>query len=129
MPQINTDKAPAAIGPYSQAIAVGETIYTSGQIGLDPTTGKLVEGGVEAQTRQVLKNLGAILEAAGSGYAQVVKTTCFLADMNDFTAFNEIYGECFQTHPARECVQAAALPAGALVEVSAIAVTAHEHFI
>lgn len=122
MPQVSTTDAPAALGPYSQAIRINGFVFASGQLGLDPATGSLVEG-VEAQTTQALTNLRAVLEAGESSLDLVVKTTCFLADLADFEAFNTEYAKSFTTQPARECVQAAALPKGALVEVSAIAVT------
>lgn len=129
MSQISTPNAPAALGPYSQGIRLNETLYLSGQLGLDPATGQLVEGGVVAETAQALKNLSAILEAADSGLDQVVKTTCFMADLSEFEAFNAEYAQWFQTHPARECVQVAALPKGARIEISAIATTAKEHIL
>ena len=125
---VRTAHAPAAIGPYSQAVVVpiGEDrrmVFCSGQIALDPATGALVEGDVAAQTRQVLENLGAVLVAAGASYAHLVRTTIFLADMNDFATVNAIYGERFPWEPpARSTVQAAKLPRGALVEIDAIAV-------
>lgn len=124
---VRTPEAPAAIGPYSQAVvvAMGEQkmVFCSGQIALDPASGAMVEGGVEAQTRQVLANLGAVLGAAGAGFADVVRTTIFLASMDDFAAVNAIYGERFVTDPpARATVQAARLPKNALVEIDAIAV-------
>lgn len=118
---IATAQAPAAVGPYSQAIRIGDTLYTSGQIGLDPATGIMVDGGVEAQAEQVMKNLAEVLKAAGCSFEDVVKTTCFLADMGDFAAFNAIYAKYFTTKPARSCVAAAALPKNALVEVEVIA--------
>lgn len=119
---IFTKSAPAAIGPYSQAICIGDLLYTSGQIPLDPATGKLVEGGIAEQSHQALKNLGSVLAAAGLGYENVVKTTVFLADMADFAEFNGIYAQYFTSDcPARSCVQVAALPAGAKVEVEAVA--------
>ena len=121
MNKITTDKAPAAIGPYSQAVVVGNLVYTSGQIALDPTTGALAGDCIVCQTEQVMKNLGAVLAAAGSSYEKAIKTTCFLADMADFAAFNEIYGKYFTGKPARSCVAAKALPKGALVEVEVIA--------
>lgn len=121
MKKIATEKAPAAIGPYSQAIVVGGLVYTSGQIAIDPATANLVEGDVKAQTEQVMKNLGAVLAAAGSSYEKVVKTTCFLQNISDFAVFNEIYGKYFTEKPARSCVAVAALPKGALVEVEVIA--------
>jgi 2-iminobutanoate/2-iminopropanoate deaminase len=124
---VRTPEAPAAIGPYSQAVvvAVGEQkmVFCSGQIALDPKSGAMVEGGVEDQTRQVLANLGSVLAAAGAGFADVVRTTIFLASMDDFTKVNAIYGEKFVNDPpARATVQAAKLPKGALVEIDAIAV-------
>ncbi len=119
---IATEKAPQAIGPYSQAVSVGGMLWCSGQIGLDPETGAFVEGGVEAQTRQVLKNLEAVLEAGGSSLSQVVRTTVFLQDLGDFAKVNALYAEAFGEHkPARACVQAAALPKGALVEIDCVA--------
>ncbi len=119
---IATDKAPAAVGPYSQAIRVGELVFTAGQIALDPATGKVIEGDVQAQTRRVLQNLQAVLEAAGTSLANVVKTTVFLRDMADFKAMNAIYTEFFpQNPPARSAVQAAALPLYVAVEIEAIA--------
>ena len=119
---IATDKAPAAIGPYVQATKLGELVFTSGQISLDPPTMDIVAGGIEAQAEQVMKNLFAVLEAAGSNARQVLKTTCFLSDMADFAAFNAVYARYFgETPPARSCVQAAALPRGVKVEVEAIA--------
>ena len=120
--KIATDKAPQAIGPYSQAIAVNGMLYTSGQIPIDPATGAVEAVGIEAQTEQVMKNLGAVLTAAGSSYEKAVKTTCFLADMNDFAAFNGVYGRYFTTCPARSCVAVKALPKGVLAEVEVIAV-------
>ena len=118
---IATASAPAAIGPYCQAKLCGNTLYTSGQLGLIPETGKLAEG-IEGQAHQALKNLGAVLAEAGMTYADVAKTTCFLSDIKDFAAFNAIYAEYFQGEvPARSCFQVAALPMGGLVEVEAIA--------
>ena len=119
--KIHTNGAPAAIGPYSQAAVVGNLVYTSGQIAIDPAVGDIVAKDVRGQTEQVMKNLGAVLEAAGSSYQKAVKTTCFLADMGDFAVFNEIYGRYFTEKPARSCVAVAALPKGALVEVEVIA--------
>lgn len=119
---IYTEKAPAAIGPYSQAVAVNGLVYTSGQIALDPKIGTLAGDTIEAQTEQVLQNLKAVLEAAGSGLENVVKTTCFLQRMSDFAAFNAVYEKHFTGKPARSCVEAAALPKGALVEIEAVAV-------
>lgn len=119
---IATTKAPAAVGPYSQAIKANGFVFTAGQLGLDPATGKLVEGDVTDQARQALKNLQAILEAAGSSLEQVVKVTVFLKDINDFKRVNEVYAEFFQANPpARSAVQVAALPLGGLVEIEAVA--------
>jgi len=119
---IATEKAPAAVGPYSQAIRAGDLVFTAGQLGLDPATGKLVEGGVEAQARQALTNLRAVLEAAGSSLKRVVKVTVFLQDINDFKAVNGVYAQFFtQEPPARSAVQVAALPLGGLIEIEAIA--------
>ena len=121
--RIETSGAPAAAGAYSQAIAAGGLVFCAGQVGIDPTTGSLVEGGVEAQTARVLRNLGAVLDAAGVSYQDVVKTTCFLADIADFAAFNAVYARFFtDTPPARSTFQVAALPIGARVEIEAIAV-------
>ena len=118
-----TSAAPAAVGPYSQAIRCGDMIYTAGQLGLDPETGKLVAGGVQAQTRQALRNLQAILTASGSSMADVVKTTVFLQDMTDFRAMNEVYATFFPAAPpARSAVQVAALPLNGLVEIEAVAI-------
>jgi 2-iminobutanoate/2-iminopropanoate deaminase len=120
---IKTERAPAAIGPYSQAVRAGGFVFASGQIPLDPQTGEFVAGGVAEQTEQVMKNLSAVLEAAGASLAQVVKTTVFLADMNDFAVMNEVYGRYFQENPpARATVQAARLPRDARVEIEAIAI-------
>jgi 2-iminobutanoate/2-iminopropanoate deaminase len=120
--RIHTDGAPAAIGPYSQAIASGGFVFTAGQIGLDPGTGEVVEGGVAEQAERALKNLSAVLEAAGTSMKDVVKTTLYLADMGDFVTVNEIYAGYFsEPFPARSAVQAADLPRGALVEIDAIA--------
>lgn len=118
---ISTTKAPAAVGPYSQAIKIGDFLYTSGQIALDPVTGVLAPAEIEAQSEQVMKNLGAVLEAAGYTFDEVIKTTCFLQDMGHFAAFNAVYEKYFVSKPARSCVAAAALPKGALVEVELIA--------
>ncbi|MDD2921765.1 MAG: RidA family protein [Anaerolineales bacterium] len=119
---IQTDKAPKAIGPYSQAIATDSMVYTAGQIGLVPATGELVEGGVEEQTRQALTNLRAVLEAAGSHISKAVKTTVFLKDMSDFPKMNAIYAEFFgENPPARSTVAVAGLPKGGLVEIEAVA--------
>lgn len=119
---IRTDRAPEAIGPYSQAIVSGGVVYMAGQVAIDPATGEMVAGGVEAQTRRALRNLGAVLEAAGARVSDVVKTTIFVADMDDFAAVNEIYGEFFESpYPARSTVEAARLPRDARVEIEAIA--------
>ena len=118
---IKTDAAPAAIGPYSQAIVCGGLLFTSGQIPLDPATGAVPEGGIEAQAEQSMKNVGAILAAAGTDFTRVVKTTCFLADMGDFAAFNAVYAKYFVGNPARSCVAVKTLPKGVLCEVEAIA--------
>ncbi|MGQ9852536.1 MAG: RidA family protein [Candidatus Oleimicrobiaceae bacterium] len=120
---VTTSDAPAAIGPYSQAVvSSGGLVYTAGQLGLDPQTGELVGPGIEDQTRQALTNLTAVLRAAGSGLEKVLKTTVFLADMNDFAAMNQVYAQFFSTAPpARSAVQAARLPKGARVEVEAVA--------
>lgn len=126
MPQIvTTSAAPAAIGPYSQAVLAGSYLFTSGQLGLDPATGKLAEG-VEAQTEQAMANLAAILAAAGVGFEEVVKTTIFLADLNDFQAVNTIYAKAFAAEPpARSTVQVAALPRSARVEIEMVAYVLH----
>ncbi len=119
---VATAAAPAAIGPYSQAVKIAGLVFTAGQIPLDPATGKLVEGDIAAQTERVMRNLEAVLGAAGAGFDGVVKTTCFLADLDDFAAFNAVYGRYFpEQPPARSTVQAARLPAGARVEVECIA--------
>lgn len=119
--KIETKNAPAAIGPYSQAIEVGNFIFTSGQIPIDPLTGNLVSGGIEEQTTQVIKNLSAVLEEAGSKLDRVIKTTCFLQNIGDFAKFNAVYGKYFTGKPARSCVEVSALPKGALVEIEVIA--------
>lgn len=119
---VSTENAPGAIGPYSQAIKVNGMVFCSGQIPIDPATGQFVSDDIAAQTEQVLKNLDAVLKAAGSGLGSVVKTTVFLADMNDFTAMNEVYGRFFSANkPARATVQAARLPRDAKVEIECIA--------
>lgn len=119
---VTTEKAPKALGPYSAAVSTGCMVYTAGQIGIDPTTGKMVDGGIQAQTRQVLTNLKGILEEAGSGLDQIVKTTVFLQDMGEFTLMNEVYGTFFsEKFPARSTVQVCALPGGAAVEIEAVA--------
>ncbi len=119
--KITTSSAPAAIGPYSQAIVTGNLVFTSGQIPLDPRSGAMVEGGITEQAHRVCQNLAAVLEAAGSSLDKAVKTTCFLADMADFAAFNEVYAVYFTGCPARSCVAVKTLPKGALVEVEVIA--------
>ena len=117
-----TDTAPAAIGPYSQAIQAGELLFCSGQIPLDPATGELVAGDVKVQAGQVMRNIEAMLAAAGAGFGDVIKTTIFLADMADFAAVNEVYGSCFTAHkPARSTVAVKGLPRGALLEIEIIA--------
>lgn len=121
MKVIATEKAPGAIGPYSQGFIAGGFVYTSGQIPVNPADG-IVPEGIAAQTEQSCKNVGAILEAAGSGYDKVIKTTCFLADIADFAAFNEVYAKYFTSKPARSCVAVKDLPKGALCEIEAIAV-------
>jgi 2-iminobutanoate/2-iminopropanoate deaminase len=120
---VATDKAPAAVGPYSQAVRVGDFVFTAGQIPLNPATGQMVEGGIEVQTRQALTNVSAVLEAAGTSLSNVVKTTVFMADMGEFKAMNGAYAEFFSaTPPARSAVQAAALPLGARIEIEAVAI-------
>ena len=121
MKKISTEKAPAAIGPYSQAIVSGGLVFTSGQIPIDPETSLVHAEGIEAQAEQVMKNLGAVLSAAGSSYEKAVKTTCFLADMADFATFNEVYARYFTEKPARSCVAVKTLPKGVLCEVEVIA--------
>lgn len=119
---VHTSSAPSAIGPYSQAVGIGQFLFTSGQLGLDPVTGELATG-VEAQTDRAMRNLGAILQEAGLGYADIVKTTVFVADLKDFAAVNAVYQRFFESDPpARSCVQVAALPKGGLVEIECIAV-------
>ena len=121
---ISTDKAPAAVGPYSQAVRIGDFVFAAGQVAIDPAAGKLIEGDVAAQTRQVLTNLSTVLEAAGSSLDRVVKTTVFLKDMGHFKTMNAVYGEFFSSDPpARSAIEVAALPLNALVEIEAIAVT------
>lgn len=119
--KIATEKAPAAIGPYSQAVACGNMLFTSGQIPIDPASGNVTAVTIEEQTEQVMKNLGAVLEAAGSGFDKAIKTTCFLADIADFAAFNGVYAKYFTTKPARSCVAVKDLPKGVKVEVEVIA--------
>lgn len=121
MKVISTEKAPAAIGPYSQAMVIKGVLFTSGQIPLNPQTGEIQGTTIEEQAEQVMKNLGAVLEAAGSSYEKVIKTTCFLADMGDFAAFNEVYGKYFTGKPARSCVAVKTLPKNVLCEVEVIA--------
>ena len=118
---IHTPQAPAAIGPYSQAIRAGGLLYTSGQIPLDPATGELVTGDIAVQARRVFENLGAVLSAGGSGFDKAVKVNCYLKEMSDFAGFNAVYGEYFTGKPARSCVAVRELPRGALVEVEVIA--------
>ena len=118
---ISTSNAPAAIGPYSQAIRCGNMVYTSGQIPLDPATGTVVGDEIRSQTEQVMKNLSAVLIAAGTSFENAVKTTCFLSDMADFAAFNEVYAAHFTTNPARSCVAVKTLPKSVLVEVEVVA--------
>lgn len=121
MVRIYTENAPAAIGPYSQAIKTNGFVFTSGQIALDPATGEVVAGGITEQTVRICENLKAVLAEAGSSLDKVVKTTCFLADMNDFSAFNNVYGQYFTQKPSRSCVAVKALPKGVLAEVEVIA--------
>ncbi len=119
---VSTEKAPAAVGPYSQAVKIGQLVYTAGQIPLDPATGQMVEGDIQAQTERALQNLQAVLKAAGSSLKNVVKTTVFLQNMGDFGAMNEVYGRFFTKNPpARSAVEVAALPLGAQVEIEAVA--------
>ena len=119
--KIHTENAPAAVGPYSQAVEVNGMLYTSGQIPLDPATGNIVDGDIKAQADRAMKNTVAVLEAAGTTADKVVKTMCFLADMSDFAAFNEVYAEYFTEKPARSCVAVKSLPKGALCEIEVIA--------
>ena len=121
METVFTETAPAAIGPYSQAKTAGSFVFTSGQIAIDPAAGKIVATDIVGQTEQVCKNVGEVLKAAGSSYDKVIKTVCFLNDINDFAAFYEVYAKYFTGKPARSCVEVAALPAGALVEVEVVA--------
>ena len=121
MEMIHSDNAPAALGPYSQAMRVGSLVYTSGQIGIDPAVGKITAPNVAGQAEQVCKNLAAVLAAAGTDLTHTIKTTCFLADIADFAAFNDVYARHFTGKPARSCVAAKALPAGALCEIEVIA--------
>lgn len=119
--KVKTSKAPAAIGPYSQAVRTGNLVFTSGQIALDPETGNIVPGGIVEQAEQVMKNLAEVLAAAGTGFDKAVKTVCFLADIGDFAVFNEVYGKYITSAPARSCVAVKSLPKGALCEVEVIA--------
>ena len=121
MKKVYTKNAPEAIGPYSQAIVCGNMVFTSGQIAINPASGNVEAPTIEAQAEQVMKNLGEVLKAAGSGFEKAVKTTCFLADMGDFVAFNGVYGKYFTTNPARSCVAVKTLPKNVLVEVEVIA--------
>lgn len=121
MQTVHTPLAPAAIGPYSQAVKVTGMVFTSGQIALDPETGAVVEGGIKEQTTRICENLKAVLTAAGSSLEKVVKTTCFLAEMSDFAAFNEVYGSYFSGKPARSCVAVKTLPKNVLAEIEVIA--------
>ena len=117
---IETKNAPAAIGPYSQAIVIGDLVYTSGQIPINPTSGQIETNDIKSQAEQVIRNLSAVLDAAGSSLEDAVKTTCFLANMKDFADFNEVYAKYFTGKPARSCVEVSALPKGALVEIEVI---------
>ena len=119
--KVATESAPAAIGPYSQAIICGDMVFTSGQIPINPASGNVEAEGIEAQAEQVMKNLGEVLKAAGTSFEKAVKTTCFLADMADFAAFNGVYAKYFTTKPARSCVAVKTLPKNVLVEVEVIA--------
>lgn len=121
MNYIETKNAPAAIGPYSQAVVTGGFLYASGQIPIVPSTGDIAEGGITVQTDQACRNVGEILKAAGLSFEKVVKTTCFLADIKDFAAFNEVYEKYFVSKPARSCVEVGALPKGALCEIEVVA--------
>lgn len=121
MKKVSTEKAPKAIGPYSQGIITGNLLFASGQIPIVPETGNIIEGGIEIQAEQSIKNVGEILKEAGTDYTKVVKTTCFLADMNDFAAFNAVYEKYFTEKPARSCVAVKTLPKNVLCEVEVIA--------
>ena len=121
MKTVETKLAPAAIGPYSQAVVIGDLIYTSGQIPIDPQSGNIEAKDIRGQAKQAIHNIGEILSASGSSFENVIKTTCFLKDMGDFAAFNEVYAEYFTGKPARSCVEVSALPKGALVEIEVIA--------
>lgn len=118
---IHTDNAPAAIGPYSQGIAFGNLLFTSGQIPIDPSTGEVIEGNIEIQAEQVMKNIGEVLKEGGSSFEKVIKTTCFLKDMSDFAEFNKVYSNYFVNKPARSCVAVKELPKNVLCEVEVIA--------
>lgn len=120
---IETKNAPTAAGPYSQAVIAGDLVFASGQLGINPVSGILADGIIE-QTEQSIRNIGAVLNASGLGYEDVVKTTCYLGDMRDFAAFNEVYGKYFSAKPARSCVGVSALPKNAMVEIDAVAVSA-----
>lgn len=121
MTVIETKNAPAAIGPYSQAMVTGNLIYSSGQIPINPATGNIEAADIEGQAHQACKNIGAVLEAAGSGFEKVIKTTCFISDIKNFAAFNAVYQQYFISKPARSCVEVSALPKNALVEIEVIA--------
>lgn len=121
MEKVHTDNAPAAIGPYSQAVIANGLVYSSGQIPINPASGKIEAEGIEAQTEQAIKNLSAVLEEAGTNISKSIKTTCFLKNMGDFGAFNEVYAKHFTGKPARSCVEVSNLPKGALVEIEVIA--------
>lgn len=121
MKPVQTSAAPAAIGPYSQAMIAGNLVFTSGQIPLDPNTGEVVAGGIREQTERICENLKAVLEAAGTSAEHVIKTTCFLADMGDFAAFNAVYATYFPSNPARSCVAVKTLPKNVLAEIEAVA--------
>lgn len=127
--KIHTDAAPAAIGPYSQAVTLGDIVFTSGQIPLDPSTGEVVGTDIREQTKRVCENLSAVLKAAGSSLENAVKTTCFLYDMADFAAFNEVYAQYFTGKPARSCVAVKTLPKGVLVEIEVIAAGCRTHHV
>lgn len=126
MIKIQTEKAPAAIGPYSQAIVSNGMVYLSGQIAINPETGNVEATDIKGQTEQIIKNISAILDVSGSSFEKVVKTTCFLADMNDFAAFNEVYGKYFVSLPARSCVAVKALPKNVLAEIEVIAESSYK---
>lgn len=121
MKTVETKRAPAALGPYSQAVVIGDLIYTSGQIPIDPQSGNIEAKDIRGQAKQAIHNIGEILSASGSSFENVIKTTCFLKNMSDFAAFNEVYAEYFTGKPARSCVEVSALPKGALVEIEVVA--------